>query len=329
MRTINMRARSILARPGETAPVTGRSQTSAGPHSGRAREAGRARSRWRGPFLAPLIVVLLVTTIVPMVYTVLLSLDSSNKQLYPPEPQSAHNYDRLIHDDAFWQSVWLTIQFLVASLIIEIVVGVFAALLIYNLIPKTRAITAVLLWPVVLAPIAVALIFKFELQGGIGIFSYYLDKLGYQQAWLSKPHEAMAVLVGVDAWQFMPFVILLALAALQGFPADIHEASVLDGATIVQRVRYVVLPSIAPAIITIALLRFIDAIQLFPTIFVLTSGGPGSSTQMLSYYAFTTFFNQFQFGYGAALAICVVVFTALCVIILVRWQRNVERSSGI
>ena len=283
-----------------------------------------ATAGWRRSFTAPLIIVLLLTTVAPMIYTLVLSLGPADGKLGVSAPQGLQNYSTLIHDGAFWQSLWLAVQFLVGALIIELGLGILTALLIDRLLPKTKTIRMFLLWPAVLPPIAVALIFKFLLQGDIGMISYYLGKAGYQQAWLTKPHEAMGVLIGIDAWQYTPFVILLALAALQAFPSELHEASALDGARILQHVRYVVLPVIKPAIIAIALLRFIDAIQLFPTIYVLTSGGPGSSTQMLTYYNFQTFFNQLQFGYGAAISAFVVLFTIVCVIFLLRWQRRAE-----
>lgn len=298
---------------------------SAVPHSRRSASATR---KWRRSFTTPLLIVLLLTTIGPMIYTLVLSLGPTDEQLSLSVPKGFHNYGTLIHDAAFWQSLWLTVQFLIASLVIEVGVGVFASVLIDRLLPRTRLLRTFLLWPAVLPPIAVALIFKFELQGDIGMFSYYLGKTGYRQAWFSKPHEAMAALVGIDAWQYMPFVILLALAALQAFPSELREASLLDGASVVQEFRYVVLPSITPVIIAIALLRFIDAIQLFPTIFVLTAGGPGTSTQMLTYYTYSSFFTQLQFGYGAALAVVVVLFTIACVVLLVRWQRRLETRLG-
>jgi multiple sugar transport system permease protein len=125
-------------------------------------------------------------------------------------------------------------------------------------------------------------------------------------------------------WQYTPFVVLLTLAALQAVPDEVREAAALDGAGAVRVARHVVLPIIQPALIAIALLRFIDAIQVFPTIYVLTRGGPGVSTQLLTYYNYQLFFGQLQFGYGAAIAILVVVFTVACVLLLVRWQSKVE-----
>jgi multiple sugar transport system permease protein len=220
--------------------------------------------------------------------------------------------------------LWLAVVFLVGALALEIALGVGTALLVDRFLPRQRAVRALLLWPAVLPPIAVALVFKYLLQGDIGLVSHYLGLLGYDQAWLTEAGSAMAVIVAIDVWQYTPFVILLTLAALQSVPEEVREAASLDGARAVRVARHVVLPMIQPALISIALLRFIDAIQVFPTIYVLTRGGPGVSTQLLTYYNYQLFFGQLQFGYGAAMAILVVLFTVACVLLLVRWQRKVE-----
>src|SRR5690606_20395148 len=135
-----------------------------------------------------------------------------------------------------------------------------------------------------------------------GLISYYLGLVGIDQEWLTRPDSAMAVIIAIDIWQYTPFVILLTLAALKTVPDEVTEAAQLDGAGGVRTAWSLLLPIIKPALISVALLRFIDAIQVFPTIYVLTRGGPGSSTQLLTYYNFQVFFGQLSFGQGAAIA---------------------------
>jgi multiple sugar transport system permease protein len=279
---------------------------------------------WHWGFMTPLLVVLVGTTIVPLVYTAALSLTSSNSSL-TPQLDGVQNYVDVFTSGDIWNALGLAVVFLVGALAVELALGIGAALLLDRFLPHANRLRAVLLWPAVLPPIAVALVFKYILQGDIGMISYYLHQLtGYQQQWLTEPGSAMAVIVAIDVWQYTPFVILLTLAALKTVPEEVGEAAALDGAGPVRTALSVVLPIIRPALISIALLRFIDAIQVFPTIYILTRGGPGTSTQLLTYYNFQVFFGQLEFGKGAAIAIFVVVFTLACVMLLNRWQRRTE-----
>ncbi|MFC0527142.1 carbohydrate ABC transporter permease [Phytohabitans kaempferiae] len=285
-----------------------------------------AAPSWQRAFLAPLLVVLVATTVLPLLYMLALSLGPKQGQLSVGRPQGLHNYRELLTSSEVWHSLLLAVIFLVGALVVELVLGVGTAVLLDRLLPGNPVVRMLLLWPTVLPPIAVALVFKYVLQGDIGLVSYYLSKVGIHQAWLTEPVSAMAVIIAIDIWQYTPFVILLALAALTAIPHEVREAAALDGAGPVSVARRVVLPMIKPAIIAIAMLRFIDAIQVFPTIYALTRGGPGTSTQLLTYFNYQAFFGQLEFGYGAAIAVLVVVFTIACVTLLLTWQRRAEAS---
>ncbi len=290
-------------------------RTSTSPVAAPPTPPGRAGSRWRAGFIAPLVLVLLATTIVPIGYMVALALGDPGANLGITRIDGLGNLETALTSSALWRSVGLAAIFLVGALVVEVALGVGAALLLDRLLPGNSVVRMLLLWPAVLPPIAVALVFKYLLQGDIGLVSFYLSKVGIDQAWLSEAGSAMAVLV-----------ILLTLAALAAFPPELREAALIDGAGPLKVVRFVVLPVIAPAIIAITLLRFIDAVQVFPTIYVLTRGGPGTSTQLLTYYNYQTFFGELQFGLGAAIAVFVVIFTMACVVMLLALQRRMERA---
>jgi multiple sugar transport system permease protein len=293
----------------------------------RARERRVKRSqlsRWQWGFVTPLLVVLVATTIIPFLYTLTLSLTDSNSSL-APAPTGFGNYEKVFGQGDIWQALGLAIIFLIGSLTGELVLGIGTALILDRFVPNAHRLRAILLWPAVLPPIAVALVFKYILQGDVGMISYYLNAVtGIEQEWLTQPASAMAVVIGIDVWEFTPFVILMTLAALKTVPEEISEAAQLDGAGPVRTAFSLVLPIIRPALISIALLRFIDAIQVFPTLYVLTQGGPGTSTTLLTYYNFQVFFGQLEFGQGATIAVFVVVFTLACVFLLTRWQRRSE-----
>ncbi|ACQ78834.1 binding-protein-dependent transport systems inner membrane component [Beutenbergia cavernae DSM 12333] len=286
---------------------------------------GRLRG-WQLGFTAPLFVVLALTTILPIVYALALALGASDDSLTPRAPFSGENFSDVFGGREIWSALWLAVVFLVGALALELALGVLTALVLDRFLPNRNALRVLLLWPAVLPPIAVALVFKYILQGDIGMVSYYLGLVGIHQEWLTQPGSAMAVIIGIDVWQYTPFVILLTLAALKTVPEEVLEAAQLDGAGAVRSAWSLVLPIVRPAVIAIALLRFIDAIQVFPTIYVLTRGGPGSSTQLLTYYNFQVFFGQLRFGEGAAIAVFVVVFTLVCVTVFTRLQRRAERA---
>lgn len=288
------------------------------------------RSRFRGwhlGFLTPLFLVLAATTILPFVYSFMLALGGSDDSLTPRAPFSFDNFASVFREGAIWNSLWLVIVFLIVALVAELVLGIFTAVLLDRVAPRANALRVLLLWPVVLPPIAVALVFKYILQGDIGMVSYYLAQIGIHQEWLTQPGSAMAVIIAIDVWQYTPFVILLTMAALKTVPDEVTEAAQLDGAGVTRTVWSLVLPIIKPALVSIALLRFIDAVQVFPTIYVLTRGGPGTSTQLLTYYNFQVFFGQLRFGEGAAIAVLVVVFTIGCVLAFMQFQRRTEELS--
>ena len=281
---------------------------------------------WQLGFTAPMFVVLVATTIVPILYTLALALGASDHSLTPRAPFGPDNFAAVFERGEIWSALWLAIVFLIGALVGELVLGVFIALLLDRFLPDRNALRVLLLWPAVLPPIAVALVFKYILQGDVGLISYYLGLVGIDQEWLTRPDSAMAVIIAIDIWQYTPFVILLTLAALKTVPDEVLEAAQLDGAGGVRTAWSLVLPIIKPALISVALLRFIDAIQVFPTIYVLTRGGPGSSTQLLTYYNFQVFFGQLSFGQGAAIAVFVVAFTIACVAVFMQIQRRAERG---
>lgn len=281
---------------------------------------------WQTGFMTPLIVVLAATTIVPILYSLALALGASDDSLSPRGPFDASNFADVFQEGTIWTALGLAVAFLAGALVAELGLGIVTALVLDRMVPDRHVLRVLLLWPAVLPPIAVALVFKYILQGDIGLVSYLLGLVGIHQDWLTDPVGAMAVIVAIDVWQYTPFVILLTLAALKTIPDEVTEAAQLDGAGSVRTAWSLLLPMIKPAIVSIALLRFIDAVQVFPTIYVLTRGGPGSSTQLLTYYNFQVFFGQLRFGEGAAIALFVVAFTVICVAIFIQVQRRTEEA---
>jgi len=284
----------------------------------RARRLGD--KRWVGLFLVPTALILVATAVLPVVYSLGESL--AGRQSAPARTSFGSAYASLATSSPFWSSLRVEAVFVVGATVVEVLLGTSVALLLNRPSRLATLVRSLLLAPAVLPTIVVALIFDYMLQNPIGAISYYLAKLGIHQAWLDHGGSALAVLIGIDVWQFTPFVALLALAALQGLPRETLEAAEIDGVNSSQKLRLVVIPQIAPALQAIALLRFIDAIQVFPTIYVLTDGGPGTSTRALNFYGFEEFFQYGNQATGAAISVVLVLVTIGLAVALTRVLRK-------
>lgn len=269
----------------------------------------RRRLMWPWSFILPLLIVLSLTTVLPLVYTFLTSLGVTGEGSV-----GDMGYAELVRLPAFWNAMWVQAIFVVSSVSIELVLGVSLAFLLNSPGRFTTFLRGVILAPTLLPTIVVALVASFVLQSRVGLVSLLLKPFGIEQAWLSSGPSAIAVLVGVDVWQYAPFVAILVLAGLQGIPEETIEAAKTDGAPRGRIVRHIILPQLMPGIIAAGLLRFIDAIQVFPTIYVLTSGGPGISTTALNYFGFVEYF---QLGHRQAGAAAAVILTAVTLLIAV------------
>ncbi|MGV8970678.1 MAG: carbohydrate ABC transporter permease [Rhodoglobus sp.] len=280
--------------------------------SGQLRKPGGTTDRWYLRYLAPTLVVLVVAGFIPVVYTVYLSLtDSPSDSLVARDFVGFGTYAQLLGDSHFWNALTIQVVFVLSAVVVEMVVGFLIASALNREGRFVTLVRTILLAPAVLPTVVVALLFSYLLQSRVGAISFYVEKLGLATDWFDHPQSAMAILVGIDAWQFTPLVAILILAALQGIPAELIEASKLDGAGVIRRTTGVIVPMIFPTLVTVGLLRLIDAVQVFPTIYVLTNGGPGESTNALNFWGFTVFFQYRDTSYGATIAVVLTLGTVI------------------
>lgn len=271
------------------------------------------------PLILPatlLVVIFLAGPFWYMAYTALTDLSFAN-----PDLQGAFigfdNFRRLIrHDDIFWHSFWLTARFVVAAVTIEFVLGFALAGLIFRYVERQRLLTTLLLVPMMIAPIAVGLIWRLLLQGDFGMVTYYLRQVGIMaqtSAVFSSPGLVMPAIVAIDVWQWTPFVTLIMLAGLMSLPKAPFEAATMDGAGPWRLFVDVMLPLLRPIIALVLLLRGIDAFKEFDKVFLMTGGGPGTVSELLSIYAYRVNFRNWNLGYGAAVAFMVyLIVLILC-----------------
>jgi multiple sugar transport system permease protein len=283
-----------------------------------ANEAARRgiEGRHRPAFLSgllPALVVLAALTLSPALYLFLVSLTPAT----PTVPGSlldfsapAQNYLGALADDRFTESVRTQIKLSVSTVVAQVLLGLGVALLLNGRSRLLRALRTVFLIPMVLPPIVAGLIWKVLYTPDISPLHRALAAVGLPvSSLITNPDTALWAIAFADTWEWFPFTMLIILAALQVVPNEPIEAARVDGAGSLQLFFHVVLPFIRPAIVIAALFRLIDSIKAFPLIYVLTSGGPGTATQVTNYYAFTQAFNFAYWGYASAIAVMLTVGT--------------------
>jgi multiple sugar transport system permease protein len=250
-------------------------------------------------------------TAAPAIYLVVVSLtplDLTRADLTWTFATPWKNYQDLLGDARFRNSVWVQVRLSVITVTSQILIGLGLALLLNVRSRFLEAMRTVFLIPMVLPPIVVALIWKVLYVPDVSPVYRFLEWLEiYPVAIITHPVLALWAIALADTWEWFPFTMLILLAALQMIPDDPLEAARIDGAGAFQLFRFMVLPLVRPTIVVVALFRLIDSIKAFPLIYVITNGGPGIVTEVTNYYAFLEAFNFSYWGYASAIAVLMVI----------------------
>lgn len=278
-------------------------------------------------FLWPAMLVLLGLTIFPFVYSLVLSFNKwnlSDRTATWTYVGFANYVGILTKDPYFWSAVKVTAIYLTATVTIEFVLGLVIAFLISQEERFVGLIRTVIVIPMMTTPAVVGLIWRFMYNPELGMINYFLGVIGIKgPIWLGDPSTALVSVMIADVWEWTPFMILIMLAALQSVATEPLEAGVVDGASRLQLFRFIVLPTIQPAIVVALLLRAIDSFKTFDLIYVLTQGGPGITTQVLSLYTYKWGFKFFEMGYAAAMSYAMLIAVDLIATLgmrFVTWQ---------
>jgi len=286
-------------------------------------------------FLTPSVGLLVVLLLGPFVYMVVISFTDLNFALPGHDGNFVgfDNYRHLMRDDpVFWSSFRTTLAFVFGVVSIEFLLGFALALLLFHHIRRRRVVLTLLLIPMMLAPVAVGLMWKLMLQGEFGMLTHYLRAIGLmgpQTALLGDYRLVLATVMAIDVWEWTPFVTLVVLAGLLALPREPFEAAIMDGAGPWRVFRDITVPLLRPIIALVLLLRGIDAFKEFDKVFILTGGGPGTATELLSIYTWRVNFRQWDLGYGAVSAFMVyLVVLILCAVFYkaVYWTEGSQKS---
>jgi multiple sugar transport system permease protein len=250
-----------------------------------------------------------------------------NSSLKKPEFIGLGNYRELAKSEFFWTSVKVTLKFSLSVVIFEILLGLFLALLLEGQMKGLRLFRTIFILPIMIAPVVVGLTWRFLYDPSFGMVNYFLGFLGIEpQTWLSDPALALPAVILADIWQWTPFVFLLLLAGLQGIPQSFLEAAEVDGATYLQNLFYIKLPQIKAIIGITAVLRLIDSFRSLVVLFVMTEGGPGMSTEILSLHLYKTAFTSQRLGLASAIAVVLIAIILSLATVLLWTMRSAEEA---
>ena len=268
-------------------------------------------------FMVPAIVVLFGTTIYPMIYAGYLSFRSYDlaKLFVPRVFVGWANYREILSAPEFLHTLNVTAKLMAMTLSVQLVLGVGMALLVTQRLPGMGVMRTLLLIPMMISPVIVGLVWLFLYFPELGYLNYFLSFLGISPvAWITSTEWALWAIAIADIWQWTPFIMMGTAAALTNLSPEPYEAAKIDGNSNWEVFWHVTLPQIKPVLISLMFLRAIDAFKIYDIIFVLTKGGPGDTTEVLSMFIYRQSFTFWRMGVGAAasfvsLAIIVVLIT--------------------
>ena len=229
------------------------------------------------------------------------------------------NYAAILKDPAFWQALATTAIFVVESVTLQMVAGVAIALLLSHRLPGMGLVRTLFLTPMMIAPIFAGMIWRLCLSDDFGVVKFILQAGGWAEPplWLANPTFALHTIVVINSWQWIPFVVLFVMAGLQVIPGELYEAAHIDGASRFRAFLSITLPLLSPILLTVLIFRTIDAIKVFDVIYATTAGGPGDSTETISYLVYQQATNFFNLGYGSAIAVIMLLIVAGLALLLV------------
>ncbi len=285
--------------------------------------SGIRRERWVPLLLlAPALIVLLALTVYPLLYAVRVSFRAADDEAW-----TLVNYARLFTDRFFAEALWHTFVYAGTAVTVEFFLGLGLAWLLDRHIRGRSLFRALLLIPMMIPPVVVGVIWRLLYNPNFGAINGTLQQWGIDTSalvWTASPRWALLSVILVDIWQWTPFMFLILLAGLQAIPQEPYEAALIDGSSAWHTFRHVTLPLLKPAILIALLLRTMDLLRIFDQIFILTQGGPGFATEVISLYIYKTAFRFFDFGYAVTMSFALLLITNLISLAFIRLIRAEE-----
>lgn len=259
----------------------------------------------------PTWIFLALVVLIPFFYGVYLSFLNINLASFlPPSFVGFDNYKAVLAASETWSTLRITLIITFIGLLTQIPIGILLALVLHENLRGTKVFRSILITPMLLTPVAVGLTYRFMFDTDLGVINWALESLGIERVnWLGSQTSALFAITIVDSWQSIPFVMLLVLAALTAISPSLYEAARVDGASANQIFRRITLPLITPTLLVITMIKIMDFLKLFDTLFILTRGGPGNATTTLGLWTYKTGFVFLEFSRAAALGVIITIIT--------------------
>jgi raffinose/stachyose/melibiose transport system permease protein len=291
-----------------------------------------ARTFW--VYLIPGLALLALIIVVPLVWNVYLTF-TDYRGIRPPEWVGLENWEKLAGDTTFWTSFRNSIAMILAMVVVPTLLGLVLAAMLFDLIGKkfggriASFLRATYYLPQILPGVVAAIVIGWILRPQNGALNQVLDGVGLggiAQNWLGDPDTALPSIMVIMIWVQLGYPIVIFMAALQRVDPELYEAAELDGANWIQRFRAITVSIIRPEIFVVTLTCTIAALKVFGPIYTLTGGGPGTSTIVPAYYAYSEFFQSQQVGYGATIATALTIVIAAVSVVFLLAQTRLERQ---
>lgn len=275
-------------------------------------------------FMLPSLIALMLVLAVPLVYSMITSFfDTNLKYRGLGDFVGLQNYIEVLKDTYFLDSVKTTVIFTVCVVILEFLTGLGIALLLNNIRKARNFFFTIIIVPMMITPIAVGLIWRLLLHSDLGIVNYVLSLIGITgKAWLADSAIALKTVMFIDIWQNVPYMVLVILAGLVTLPTEPYEAAAIDGASRLQSFFNLTVPMMIPTFSVVLLLRTITALKTYDLIFVLTRGGPGTTTEVISYHIYQQAFRYLEIGKASAMSYLLLLMIVPVAFLFIRISRN-------
>ncbi len=283
-------------------------------------------------FILPAVAVMIAGLVYPVIQALYLSFyDWKIGTDFADAPYvGLRHFTRMVTDENVWESIWVTFRFGFWTISIEMVLGISLALLLEKPIRGASVFRTIFILPLMVSPVVVGLIWRYLFDARIGWINYYLGFIGIEpQVWLGDADLAFFAIVFTDIWQWTPFIFIIVIAGLQALPSEVLEASKIDGANWWQHILFVKLPMIRSILLIALLMRLIDVFRALEVMFILTGGGPGRATELLSLHIYNRAFDTQQLGYASAISVLLIVIVFLLSLGILMMGNPMKEKSDI
>ncbi|WP_227356520.1 carbohydrate ABC transporter permease [Haladaptatus salinisoli] len=266
----------------------------------------------------PAVIILFALTFYPLLRAVEMSMYNYLPTGLGRNYVGIGNFTDLLSNQTFHHSLWVTAKFVTTAVVVEFLLGFGIALLLNKKIKLRGLWQTFILIPMILSPTVIGLIWRL-LYAPNGLLDFMAQPIiGHNVGWISEPNIALYSVIIADVWQWTPLVVLVMFAGLQSIPDHVKEAAVMDGASRRQRFVDITLPYLKSLIVLVLIIRLVDALRVFAKVYILTRGGPASSTNVISMELYRIAFRFSNYGEASAMALTLLVFVLILAMTFVK-----------